>query len=76
MYQYSNGYHCAIANTGDSVVLHFTQRAPTFNDDGHIASIDVAPIASIMMSKDMAKALGQALASLVDGHEQESEQTP
>lgn len=70
MYQYSNGYNCAIDAAGETVVIHFTQRAPAFNTDGNIESVEINPVASIMMNRDMAKALGTALKNLVDESEQ------
>lgn len=73
MYQYANGYSCAIASDGQTVMLYFRQRCPKFDSNGNMCEAESEPVASIIIDADMARELGRALCSLADGSESEEE---
>lgn len=64
MYEYVNGYSCAVDTECDNVVLNFRQRVPSFDDEGKLVKVEVSSVASIIMDLDMAKQLGKALCNL------------
>jgi len=71
MYQYANGYSCAMDNDKNTVVLHFRQSGPKFGRDGTVEETEVVPVASIIMNLDMAHALGKSLCSLIEEADEE-----
>lgn len=71
MYQYANGYSCAMSKERDHIVLQFRQNSPAFKTDGTVSGTEVNVIASIIMDTDMALALGHALCDIVEDDDEE-----
>lgn len=76
MYQYANGYSCAIDTEGEEVVLCFRQKAPTYDETGKISSVETEQVASIVMNRTMAKDLGESLLKLTDGDSEDEDGVP
>lgn len=66
MYQFTNGYNCAIDMERKMVSIRFIQNIPSFNEKGELDDSEITEIASVVMSPDMAKTLGSALTSIME----------
>ena len=61
MYQYANGFSCALSGNGNEFVLCFAQQCPSFDGTGKLDKVTKEPVASLIMSADKAKELARAL---------------
>ena len=66
MYQYTNGYNCAIDTGRQMVSIRFFQNIPSFDEKGDLSDSEIEEVTSIVMSMDMARALGNALSSIME----------
>lgn len=55
MYQYTNGFSCALSGNGNEFVLCFAQQCPSFDSTDKLGKITKEPVASLIMSADKAK---------------------
>lgn len=63
MYQYTNGFTCALGADKNTIMINFRQKAPVFDNDGTLCNTELIQIASVIMDKKMAEELGKALSS-------------
>lgn len=64
MYQYANGFSCALSGNGNEFVLCFAQQCPSFDSTDKLGKITKEPVASLIMSADKAKELARAIETL------------
>ena len=64
MYQYTNGFSCALSGNGNEFVLCFAQQCPSFDSTDKLGKITEEPVASLIMSADKAKELARAIETL------------
>lgn len=64
MYQYTNGFSCALSGNGNEFVLCFAQQCPSFDSTDKLGKITKEPVASLIMSADKAKELARAIETL------------
>ncbi len=64
MYQYANGFSCALSGNGNEFVLCFAQQCPSFDGTGKLDKVTKEPVASLIMSADKAKELAHAIETL------------
>ena len=64
MYQYTNGFSCALSGNGNEFVLCFAQQCPSFDSTDKLGKITKEPVSSLIMSADKAKELARAIETL------------
>ena len=76
MYQYANGFSCALSGNGNEFVLCFAQQCPGFDDTGKLDKVTKEPVASIIMSAGKAKELAHAIETLYNAVLQDENAIP
>lgn len=69
MYQYINGFTCAVGSDKNTIMLSFRQKAPFFDNDGKLVDTELIQVASVVMDKKLAEELGKTLASAANHFE-------
>lgn len=67
MYYYTNAFACALDTVADDFVVQFCQNTPVFSDSSNdIANIGREVLCSVIMRKDKAKSLADAIYSILE----------
>ncbi len=66
MVVYANGFRIALNNERTEAVLHLTQNAPTYSEDGKMIVKDEC-VGAFVMPAPVAKALAEKLGAILDG---------
>ena len=65
MMQYVNGFSCAVSKDKSEVVINFVQKVPDVEDDGTVSET-TEKVASVIMGRESAKQLTDALAEFLE----------
>ena len=69
MFQFSNAYSCSVDSNRETVAIQFSQRCPHFDENGDIDKTALEAVSSIIMNRDTAISLGNALIALFSDDE-------
>ena len=72
MFQFANAYSCTIDSEKETVAIQFSQRCPRFGDKGELTETVLEPLSSIIMNRNIAIALGEALMALATDSSEDS----
>lgn len=66
MLQYVNGFSCAMDNEREDFIINFVQRIPKIEDEGMQEEMITENISSLVMNKNVAERLLDALKEMLD----------
>lgn len=66
MFEYANGFKCAVNKSKNEFAITFIQQYPSIDENGNIARVDSSNVTSVFIPLDCADGLADAIHELLN----------